>query len=276
MTGAAARGFLVALLIAVPALVIPDQTGDTTQITLLVALLAAFLTFSEYNAAAPSIVEFRDAAPFNRIRFFSLFAMVLLLSLICKDNIDATSTTRAVNAIGTIVGNAIDLPFSPVRLAVLMLPTDASDSLIHAVRSAAGLAYLTSLLALGLFLLLVWRKAWPSRRNPFNVWVNLPLFDPTAGGDVLHRLQRDARINMAVGFLLPFVIPAVVKLVSDLIQPVVISNHHTLIWMMSAWAFLPASMIMRGIAMHRIATMIEEQRRRVYANEETEAAWGTA
>ena len=35
---------------------------------------------------------------------------------------------------------------------------------------------------------------------------------------------------------------------------------------MTAWAFLPASMIMRGIAMHRIGEMIREQRERAYAN----------
>ena len=115
------------------------------------------------------------------------------------------------------------------------------------------------------FIVMVRLMGWPTRRGAFNVWINLPLFDPTAGGDVLDHLQRDARVNIAIGFLLPFLIPAVVKLAADLIQPVMLENHQTLIWTMSAWAFLPASMIMRGVAMHRIAEMIEEQRRRVYA-----------
>ena len=37
---------------------------------------------------------------------------------------------------------------------------------------------------------------------------------------------------------------------------------------MSAWAFLPASMIMRGIAMGRIAELIEEKRNRAYSEAE--------
>ena len=75
---------------------------------------------------------------------------------------------------------------------------------VNLIRTAAGLAYLVSLIALATFVVLVRVMGWPARQGAFNVWVNLPLFDPTAGGDVLYRLQRDARINIALGFLLPF------------------------------------------------------------------------
>jgi len=136
------------------------------------------------------------------------------------------------------------------------------------VRTAAGLAYLVSLLAMIAFVTMVRIFDWPARNGAFNVWVNLPLFDPTAGGDVVHRLSRDARINITLGILLPFIIPALVKLASDLLDPISMANPLTLIWMMSAWAFLPASMIMRGIAMGKIADMIEEKRRRAYAQAE--------
>ncbi len=44
------------------------------------------------------------------------------------------------------------------------------------------------------------------------------------------------------------------KVTADLIGPTInLENPQTLIWTISAWAFLPASMIMRGIAMGRIA-----------------------
>ncbi len=271
LSGAATRGFLVALVIATPALILPGVASDSTQITVLIALLAAFLTFVEYNSTSPSIVEFRDAAPFNRLRFIALFSTVLLLTMIYKGKTDPTMLTSALTSIGTIVGNAIDFPFSPVRLTVLMLPSDADAEVVRSVRTAAGIAYLASLIAMTAFIFLVRVFGWPARKGGFNVWVNLPLFDPTAGGDVLLRLQRDARINIAFGFLLPFIIPALVKLAADMLNPISLENPQTLIWMMSAWAFLPASMIMRGVAMHRIAEMIEDQRRRVYAADEGRA-----
>lgn len=270
MTSAVARGLLVATLIMTPALVLPGLGSDSTQIVLLVALLAAVLTFVEYNSVFPSIVEFRDAAPFNRLRFATLFAIVFLLSAIVKGMSDPTVLTSALTSIGTIVGNAMDFPYSPVRMVVLMLPQDATYETVTFVRMAAGLAYLISLIAMTAFLVLVRILNWPARSGAFNVWVNLPLFDPTAGGDVLERLQRDARINIALGFLLPFAVPAMVKLAADLIDPVTLQNPQTLIWTIAAWAFLPASIIMRGIAMGKIADMIEEKRKRAYAEQATE------
>lgn len=253
-------------MIATPALVAPGASIDSSQATILIALLAAFLTFVEYNSTSPSIVEFRDAAPFNRLRFAALLATVFLLSMICRGKTDPTLLTNALTSVGTIIGNSIDFPYSPVRLVVLMLPPDAQDSVVQSVRTAAGLAYLISLTAMTVFLFLVRVLGWPSRNGSFNVWVNLPLFDPTAGGDVLYRLNRDARVNIALGFLLPFLIPAVVKMAADLLNPITLENPQTLIWTMSAWAFLPASMIMRGIAMQRIAEMIKDQRKRAYAS----------
>ena len=270
MTSAVARGLLVATLILTPALVLPGLANDSTQIVLLVALLAAVLTFTEYNSVFPSIVEFRDAAPFNRLRFASLFATVFLLSAILRGMSDPTLMTNALTSIGMIVGNAIDCPYSPGRLVVLMLPADSTPETISFVRTAAGLSYMISLIAMTAFLVLVRILNWPSRSGAFNVWVNLPLFDPTAGGDVLERLQRDARINIALGFLLPFLVPAVVKLAADLLDPITLQNPQTLIWTISAWAFLPASIIMRGIAMGKIADMIEEKRKRTYAEAASE------
>ena len=133
---------------------------------------------------------------------------------------------------------------------------------------------MVSLIAMTAFLVLVRILNWPVRSGAFNVWVNLPLFDPTAGGDVLDRLQRDARINIALGFLLPFLVPAVVKLASDMIAPITLQHPQTLIWTLAAWTFLPASIIMRGIAMGKIADMIEEKRKRAYADAEAESNGG--
>ena len=270
------RGLLVALLIAIPALLLPEVATDHSQIVVLVALLAAFLTFVEYNSNAPSIVEFRDAAPFNRLRYVTMFLTVFSLSAIAAGKTEPSGFADGLASIGTIIGNAIDFPFSPVRLVVLMLPHDVGIETVHDVRTAAGLAYMISLVALVVFVLLVRIGGWPVRHGAFNVWVNLPLFDPTAGGDVLHRLRRDARFNIALGFLLPFIIPAVVKATSDLLDPITLENPQTLIWTITAWAFLPASMIMRGVAMNRVASLIQEKRRRAYATAAEDGEFRTA
>jgi hypothetical protein len=71
---------------------------------------------------------------------------------------------------------------------------------------------------------------------------------------------------------LPFLIPAVMKLLTNVLLPISLSNPQTLIWTMCAWAFLPASMIMRGMATLRIAGLIVEKRRAYSTTESTQTA----
>ena len=261
LAGAAFRAFLVIILIATPSLILPGTATEITQIVTLIALFGAGLTFFEYASTYPGLVEFRDAPPFNRIRFGSLFLTVLLLSFLVSGSLEPTALTNTVASLGRTVGEVIDFPYSPVRLVVLMLPAEASVTHVHLVRDAAGLAYLISLFTLAVFLVLQRIRRWPLGRGSFNVWVNLPTFDPTAGGDVVERLERDARFNIALGFLLPFLTPAVIKSATSLFGAVSLDSPQTLIWTVTAWAFLPASLFMRGIAMGRIAMMITEKRK---------------
>ena len=261
LTGALTRAVLVMILLAAPAVILSDLRTDSQQMVALVALFAAALTFVEYNSVYPGLVEFRDAPPFNRIRFLMLLATVLSLSMIEGGRSDPSTLTQLIHAIGALIGGAMDFPYSPVRLATLMLGDGASAAHVEAVRTAAGMAYLISLVSLAVFVAILSMGQWPRRGVAFNVWVNLPTFDPTAGGDVVARLMRDARVNIALGFLLPFLSPAVVRIASTGFEPLTLTSPQTLIWTMTAWAFLPASLFMRGIAMGRVAEMIREKRR---------------
>ncbi|MDU9003102.1 hypothetical protein [Sedimentitalea todarodis] len=268
IAGALTRGILVALMIATPSLLLPGYLTDATEIVALLAIVGAGLTFAEYYTNFPSIVEFRDAPPLNRLRFIALLLMVLMLTLATKNAYEPTAITAIFNGIGQVVGHYSDFPYSPIRLVIGMLPDDISVVTMERVRDAAGVAYAIALASVVVFLGAVRLYGWPTRQGAFNVWVNLPRFDPTTGGDVVHRLQRDGRINAVLGILLPFLIPTLVRMASDLIDPITVEHPQTMIWTISAWAFLPASMIMRGIAMIRIAELIEEKRRR--ASQESE------
>lgn len=265
LSGAVIRAMLVVLLVATPSLLSPGIGSDGQQIVALVAIFGAALTIFEYASAYPGLVEFRDAPPFNRIRYISLFATVFLLTIISRGQLEPTALTEFVTAVGALIGLAIDFPYSPVRLVVLMLPEGTSLHQISLVRTAAGMSYLISLLTLGFFLIILRLRGWPTAQGTFNVWVNLPTFDPTAGKDVVLRLERDARFNIALGFLLPFIMPAAVKSASVLFGSVTLDNPQTLIWTVAAWAFLPASLFMRGIALAKVAEMIAAKRRLTYA-----------
>ncbi len=248
-------------MIATPSLILTHVSSDTTQIVVLVAIFAATLTLFEYATTYPGLVEFRDAPPFNRIRFASLFLTIFTLSVVVRGG-DSSTVAQFIEAVGTLIGKAIDFPYSPVRLIVLMLPENASADDIILLRTMAGVSYLISLISLAVFLIVLRLGNWPNGSQSFNVWINIPTFDPTAGGDVVERLERDARFNVALGFLLPFISPAIMQIASGVFGSVSLANEQTMVWTLAAWAFLPASLFMRGIAMQRVATMITEQRER--------------
>lgn len=260
--GALSRALLMVLLVATPALILPNVSADATQVVVLISIFAAGFTLFEYASNYPGLVEFRDAPPFNRIRFVSLFLTVFLISIVFAGDDGQSMGGQIVSAVGILIGRAMDFPYSLVRLVVLMLPETADPHDIVQLRTAAGLAYLISLLSLAFFVIILRLTNWPTRGPKFNVWVNLPTFDPTTGGDVIVRLERDARMNVAFGFLLPFITPPLVTLAAQQFGSVSLSNDQTMIWTLSAWSFLPASLFMRGIALQKVASMIAEQRLR--------------
>ncbi len=260
IAGALLRATLVVLLIATPSLLLPGMTADVTQIVTLVSIFAAALTIFEYASVYPGIVEFRDAPPFNRIRFVALLAIVVMISMVVRGETVPTALNLIVSDFGRKIGAAIDFPYSPVRQVVLLLPDDTTAAHIERVRSAAGISYFVSMMSLAVFWFCVRVRNWPLHSGPFNVWVNLPTFDPTTGGDVVERLERDARFNIVVGFTMPFFIPAALKASESLFGQVTLDNPQSMVWIVAAWAFLPASLLMRGLAMARIAQLIERKR----------------
>ena len=103
LAGAGLRAFLVVLMIATPSLILPGTTPDVGQVVMLVALFGAALTFFEYSATYPGLIEFRDAPPFNRIRFISLFFTILLLSLLTKSALEPTVFPGIVSWMGCLL-----------------------------------------------------------------------------------------------------------------------------------------------------------------------------
>ncbi|MFW8594109.1 hypothetical protein [Cribrihabitans neustonicus] len=261
ITGAALRGLLVALMLAAPALLLPAGATASPEIVVFIALLAGTLTFAEYFPRFPSVVEFREAPPFNRMRFAACAVTLGLLSLLAAHPLAPTGLTALVQQLAARLGAAMNFAYSPVQLATLMMPPQAAAETVLAVRNASGLASMVAIAAIALFALVIRIGQWPVGQGAFNVWVNLPLFDPTTGADVVQRLQRDGRINVIAGILLPFAVPAAVTLSAGFVDPALLAAPHVLVWSVTAWALVPASMIMRGMAMLRIAALIAQQRR---------------
>lgn len=270
---ALARALLMAIFVAFPSLLLPGIGSDGATIMLFVCLFSGVFVFVEYVSRYPSIIEFRDAAPYNRMRFFMGMMLIVVLSLL---SMSATSTGPAPTIVGNsaaLIGGLLDVPLSPVRLLLIAMPPDADLAVLFALRDGAAIAYAISIVGVVAFVLLVRWYDWPARNGAFNVWVNLPLFDPTTGGDVVPRLRRDGYINIIAGVLLPFILPALAALAGSMFDVLALLEGQSFVWSVAAWSFIPASMIMRGVAICRIAELIEEKRERTYARAAAEAGY---
>ena len=112
-------------------------------------------------------------------------------------------------------------------------------------------------MGVGSFLVVLRVTPWPGGDGRLNLSVNLPTFQPAAGSDVAARLRRDGSVNLALGILLPYVLPPVAAAIGAAHGLSVVRSDLVLVWVASLWAFLPASLILRGIALRRVAAAIE-------------------
>lgn len=269
--GAGLRACMMASLIAMPAMLVPGTEADTTQIIALLSLIAGTLVFFEYNSACPSLIDFRNAPPVNRVRFGAVFLAVFVMSSL------QSGQGGAVAAFVAQIGSMLDVPASPVRLLVASMSNGMPLAWLEDVRLLAGAAYAVSLASVIVFFLVVRVLDWPLNNGAFNVLTNLPLFDPTSGGDVLRRMKRDAALNVVLGFSLPFLVPVMMSAMPDTMDFGALLAPQNLIWAICLWAFVPSSLFIRGIALWRVSILIEEKRRRAYAQQDVEGeSWQVA
>jgi len=263
--GAVVRAIVVIIVVATPSLLLPGTSLEGAQVTMLVALsLAVFVAF-EYASAYPAIIEFRDAPPINRVRVLTLFLTLVSLCVVLRYE-GATTAGLVLTALGALVGGAIDLPYSPVGLLLAQMPVTASAAEIDQTRILAGLAVFITLFACSLFALLIRLRHWPHRDAAFNVWVNIPNFDPTTGGDVVARLSRDGRVNVFLALLAPFLLPVIVGVVAQQLGLALVWSPQAVVWGIGLWMAIPMSLFLRGLAMLRVAGMIQTRRDRLVAD----------
>lgn len=262
LSGALARAAMTIFGILLPTILMPQITPETGQVLLLIALFAGMVVLAEYASAYPALIEFRFAAPYNRTRFALLALTVALLALMQRGQAIDGPLPSMVLGLASGLGGLLDQPMMPVRLLLAALPADIGVEQMLLIRDGAALAMGVAAAALAAFALAMRLDLWPMGQGPFNVWINLPTFDPTAGNDVVQRLLRQGRVNISLGFLMPFLLPGAVMVSGLMAQPIDFTAPANFVWGIALWAFLPTALIMRGLAMRRVARMIRANRRR--------------
>lgn len=272
LAGAVVRAIFVFIIVSTPSLLVPGSDDGAHQAVMLVALFASLFVFSEYAATYPTLIEFRDAPPYNRLRIVALFVTLFFFGICVRPVEDGTTLQMILNAMGLIAHHAVDGAASPATLLIMLLPETVSPVQLLHVRVLTGLGLVVALVTITIFVVTVRLQDWPRNGHVFNVWVNLPTFDAYGNTDVVHRIVRDARVNTILGLLMPFVIPIVAGLMARHLDLSPLASSHTLVWVMALWVFLPVSLVMRGVAMIRLARMIEARRAQLALDAELKGA----
>jgi hypothetical protein len=262
------RAVLVISLIVTPALMLPGATADGTQVLVLIAFFAGLLSFIEYASQWPGLVAFRHAPPFNRLRFLTLALCVLLATLVVRAETQPSAPTLGLATIAQVAGMVFDGNLGPVRQVTQLLPAGFSPEEVARLRDLAGLSLLLCVLMLGIFGACLFWTSWPARDGAFNIWINLPTFNPTATDDIAQRLVRHGRLNVAAGLVLPFALPMTLRLFGSDIGEVALDKPQSMIWTVALWSVLPTSLAMRGLALLRVASLLERERQGVAPSEQ--------
>lgn len=262
LLGAIVRAMLVLVVVAAPAFLLPNVSQAAQEISLIIGGIAGAFTLFEYASTHPGLVDFRFAPPYNRIRFVTFAVQVIALVFLCRATGGADAFSPDILAYADQAVSVMNLPLSPVRVAVEMIGEGSSDAFRTLLARAAAVSFLVAFVSFVFFAVTLWVFRWPVGRDNFNLWVNLPTFEPSSGRDVERRLFRDGTANLLIGVALPFVIPVVASRSGGWFDPSVLENYQPLIWGAALWAFLPASLIIRGAALIKVGWLVKRSRSR--------------
>lgn len=245
-----------------PAFLLPGASRAAQEISLILGAIAGAFTLFEYASSHPGLIDFRFAPPYNRIRFITFFALLASLVFLCRAETGADAFSADILAVADQAVAVTNVFLSPVRVAVEVIGAEESEAHRALLARAAAVSFVISFASFLFFAILLWLFRWPVGRDNFNLWVNLPTFEPSSGRDVERRLFRDGFANILVGLGLPFVIPVIASRAGGWFDPSVLQNHQPLIWGCAVWAFLPASLIIRGAALVKVGWLVKRARGR--------------
>ncbi len=253
--GALVRALILAVIIAAPSFILPDIPNVARELSMIIAgIIAAFALF-EYASKSPGFVDFRFAPPYNRFRVGILAGLAIGLSLLVRASL--TGNADILTLADWSITYAIT-PNSPVDFALAKtaaFETASSELLLTRVFSAA---FVISVGLTALMSLLLWVFKWPFGRTTFNLWANLPTFAPAEVSLTGRRLRRDGWLNVLLSIALFYIIPFSFPLVQDKLGPDLFGNSHSLVWVATVWAFLPALMFIRGISLIKISRILSK------------------
>jgi hypothetical protein len=263
LSGGLLRALIVLFALISPAVLVPAVSSTAREISAVIGAIAGLCVFFEYAARNPGLIDFRFAPPYNRARF-SVFTAVLFMMIFfvrAQDGRDDFSGQILMASIN--IGMRFDFPLSPVQMFATTLGDPAVPELsemLEMLRGAAALSFVTAGTGTLFFGVLFWITPWPADREDFNLWVNLPTLETAFGVEVERRLFRVAAGMILAGIGAPYASIALTSLAVGRFDPPMLLDPLPLVWAMTIWATAPMYLLLRGLAIAKIAWLIRRAR----------------
>jgi len=255
--GAVFRALWVVVVATIPSLLLPSASQGAVEFALIIGAIIGMFTFFEYGSTTPGFVDFRYAPPYNRFRAFTIAMQVVVITLVCRavelglsDSILVEWTRQAAQM--------LDFKYSPVSMAIDALLGDSRFSDTTAILLVYSITA-SFVVGVGLtlaFALILWVFGWPRNRAEFNLWANLPTFQPSEEGSIPNRLRRDAWVNIILGVALIYALPLIPTYGFDWLTVDIFENNQVMVWAATLWVFIATSVIARASAMLKIARIL--------------------
>ena len=258
LAGASVRAALVAAMIVLPVIVLPELSPNSADLAILAAAIAAAFVIFEYGFTTPSLIEFRFAAPYNRFRFAILALLLTGIAFAFSEPVSSTGTSLAVSGFAMKSAQFWDFTGSPLTffegLTANMGPTSQ-----RLVTNAAALALSLTAITLMVSSFVIWNFAWPLHAENFNLWINMPNFDVAIDEETQGTLRQSGLVSLIIGLTLPYLIPQAAYAFVGPLQPINSGNSLLLLWMIVIWCFVPAVSILRAVALYKVANLLAAQ-----------------
>jgi hypothetical protein len=256
--GAIFRALWVVVVAAIPSLLLPSASQGAVEFALIIGAIIGMFTFFEYGSTTPGFVDFRYAPPYNRFRAFTIAMQVVTITLVCRAVELGLSDSVLVDW-AQQGAQMLDFKYSPVSMAIDSILSDSrfSDTTAILLVYSITTSFVVGVGMTLLFSLILWVFGWPRDRENFNLWANLPTFQPSDGTSIHKRLRRDAYFNIILGVALIYALPFIPTYGFDWLTVDIFENNQAMVWAATLWVFIATSLIARASAMLKIARILK-------------------
>jgi len=262
LIGAIFRALVIVALVAAPSLILPSASQSGLEFALIIGGIIGAFTLFEYGSGTPGFVDFRFAPPYNRFRVFTIAMQILFISLMVRAYELSIGDFRIVDWAAKLTV-WLDFPYSPLTWALdlVLERSDVTGDVLQLLAFSSALSLFFGIGATIVFIVVLWVFDWPRDREHFNLWANLPTFQPSDPKRAVRRLRRDAIVNAILAVVFLYGSPYALVAGFDWFSPALLENHQAQIWIVTLWCFLPATLLARAGALLKIVRILS----RVYS-----------